>query len=109
MHISHTLEPVTLVRRDLFDVRFQIIHSDGQFADAHSDLIPGVYEGGLKTWECSLDLVADLDKARSNAARVDISYPRGKHIVEVRLCALNSAWLWNSNPIVLRAKPTISF
>lgn len=24
----------------------------------HSDLIPGVYEGGLKTWECTFDLVA---------------------------------------------------
>jgi len=24
--------------------------------EQHSDLIPGVYEGGLKTWECSIDL-----------------------------------------------------
>lgn len=29
-------------------------------ATAHSDLIPNVYEGGLKTWECSLDLVTYL-------------------------------------------------
>ena len=41
--ISQANEPVTLVRRDLFDVRFQIIHNDGQLADAESDLIPGVY------------------------------------------------------------------
>ena len=26
----------------------------------HSDLIPGVYEGGLKVWECALDLVEYL-------------------------------------------------
>ncbi|KAA1085777.1 hypothetical protein PGT21_018885 [Puccinia graminis f. sp. tritici] len=26
-----------------------------------SDLIPGVYEGGFKTWECSLDLATHLD------------------------------------------------
>ena len=25
-----------------------------------SDLIPGRYEGGLKTWECSVDLVQHL-------------------------------------------------
>lgn len=24
---------------------------------AESDLVSGVYEGGLKVWECSLDLV----------------------------------------------------
>ena len=27
------------------------------FIDNPSDLVPGVYEGGLKTWECSVDLV----------------------------------------------------
>ena len=34
--------------------------SNVEFIDAPSDLVPGVYEGGLKTWECSLDLVACL-------------------------------------------------
>jgi len=36
------------MRRDLFDVRFQILNDteDGAaVADANSDLIPGVYEG----------------------------------------------------------------
>jgi hypothetical protein len=27
-----------------------------------SDLVPGIYEGGLKTWECALDLAAYLDR-----------------------------------------------
>ncbi|KAF8869631.1 hypothetical protein CPB84DRAFT_1818567 [Gymnopilus junonius] len=73
------LVPTTLVRRDLFDARFQLIsegagdtvddttHGDSKtgtlledldsgrqalaFLDAPSDLVPGVYEGGLKTWE----------------------------------------------------------
>jgi len=31
-----------------------------EFLDAPSDLLPGVYEGGLKTWESSLDLVRVL-------------------------------------------------
>ena len=63
-----------LLRRDLFDARFQMLldeeddetsPSNGSSAnghvDAQSDLIPGVYEGGLKTWECALDLVETLD------------------------------------------------
>ncbi|KAI0074995.1 hypothetical protein K474DRAFT_1625223 [Panus rudis PR-1116 ss-1] len=69
-------QSVTLARRDLFDARFQLIaqdvpvEKDGddtsdaassipdlEFLEAPSDLVPGVYEGGLKTWECSLDLV----------------------------------------------------
>ncbi|KAK0194888.1 hypothetical protein F5146DRAFT_1023260 [Armillaria mellea] len=59
---------VILARRDLFDARFQLIDdevNDEQkdnspalgFLDAPSDLVQGVYEGGLKTWECSLDVV----------------------------------------------------
>ncbi|TRM70340.1 hypothetical protein BD626DRAFT_27476 [Schizophyllum amplum] len=75
---------LTLARRDLFDARYQLIaeadvalptegstgEGDGvqsdqtrtpAFLDAPSDLVPGVYEGGLKTWECSLDLVDYLD------------------------------------------------
>ncbi|KAG8977105.1 hypothetical protein FRB90_008923, partial [Tulasnella sp. 427] len=79
----------TLPRRDLFDARFQLIASqqgeddamigDGDMATgntaskaaledevdnfiaAPSDLVPGVYEGGLKTWECSLDLIAYME------------------------------------------------
>ncbi|KAM5531003.1 hypothetical protein V8D89_015330 [Ganoderma adspersum] len=62
---------VVLSRRDLFDARFQLISADDcageksgrsevEFIDAPSDLVPGIYEGGLKTWECSLDLVACL-------------------------------------------------
>ncbi|KAH9005628.1 hypothetical protein EDB86DRAFT_3177905 [Lactarius hatsudake] len=56
----------TLVRRDLFDARFQLLAQgrDAQAAlvDAPADLVPGVYEGGLKTWECALDLAAYLDR-----------------------------------------------
>ncbi|KIL65503.1 hypothetical protein M378DRAFT_530526 [Amanita muscaria Koide BX008] len=65
--LSSDTDPLVLARRDLFDARFQLI-SDGldesnklQFFDAPSDLVPGVYEGGLKTWECCLDLVDYLE------------------------------------------------
>ncbi|KAM4860728.1 histidine protein methyltransferase 1 homolog [Thomomys bottae] len=33
---------------------------------SHSDLIPGVYEGGLKIWECTFDLLAHFTKAKVN-------------------------------------------
>jgi hypothetical protein len=59
---------LTLLRRDLFDARFQLISEtsavetscDLDFIDAPSDIVPGVYEGGLKTWECSADLAGYL-------------------------------------------------
>jgi protein-histidine N-methyltransferase len=47
-----------------------------EFLDAPSDLVPGVYEGGLKTWECSLDLVDYLDSTNGG----DI---RGRRVLEV--------------------------
>ncbi len=48
-----------------------------KFIDAPSDLVPRVYEGGLKTWECSIDLVEYLDSTQPP----DVF--RGKDIVEV--------------------------
>lgn len=66
---------LNIPRRDLFDARFQLISqgtgdvesaesvelmSTLQFLDNPSDLVPLIYEGGLKTWECSLDLAAYL-------------------------------------------------
>ena len=65
-----------LAKRDLFAARFQLIstgtsalqaeegsNADAsslaaalQFVEAPSGLVPRVYEGGLKTWECSIDL-----------------------------------------------------
>ena len=41
----------------------------------HSDLIPGVYEGGLKVWECAFDLVEYLAKS-------EISFS-GKRVLEL--------------------------
>lgn len=67
-------DALVLSRRDLFDARFQLISSSSQteesaqepddlkFIEAPSDLIPGVYEGGLKTWECSVDLAGHLQQ-----------------------------------------------
>ncbi|KAG2367185.1 hypothetical protein BDR07DRAFT_1373011 [Suillus spraguei] len=87
---------LSLPRRDLFDARFQLISQNADaddpdaleqpsinarsalhFLDTPSDLVPLVYEGGLKTWECSLDLASYLDGISS---RFDVS---GKRVLEI--------------------------
>lgn len=104
---------VTLLRRDLFDARFQLIAEDNEqassdeeqglstsesnrskdiadgktrpdalsFVDNPSDLVPGLYEGGLKTWECSLDLVESLFNL-SSGSRLSREVI-GKRVLEV--------------------------
>ncbi|KAK9900103.1 hypothetical protein P389DRAFT_207667 [Cystobasidium minutum MCA 4210] len=101
---------IAILRRDLFDARFQLANQDDDSDDegsaygntipraetppkgfqmqrhlqdnAPSDLIKGVYEGGLKTWEASLDLVAALDeqgyKADGSGSSIE-----GKRVLEV--------------------------
>ncbi|KAG6877151.1 hypothetical protein C0992_010681 [Termitomyces sp. T32_za158] len=85
---------VTLFRRDLFDARFQLIAQENTiedtsetpassvstnaiaFVEAPSDLVPGIYEGGMKTWECSIDLAGYL------AGRGPDFDSRGKRVIE---------------------------
>jgi protein-histidine N-methyltransferase len=95
----------TLARRDLFDVRFQLSLSERDeqsqqtavtaFVDAPADLVPGTYEGGLKTWECALDLAAYLDRdvlgAYAGAAGPEVAAGgrrvRRSRLLEVRSCS----------------------
>lgn len=99
-----------LLRRDLFDARFQMLLDEDEDedegegegkaekpmqmaqekanVDAESDLIPGVYEGGLKTWECALDLVETLDALHTTAGGSEgdgswSSRLSGKHVLEL--------------------------
>ncbi|XP_038044698.1 histidine protein methyltransferase 1 homolog [Patiria miniata] len=49
-----------------FDRLLESLENDSDVSTAtesHSDLIPNVYEGGLKVWECSIDLVHYLHEA----------------------------------------------
>ena len=41
----------------------------------NSDLVSGIYEGGLKVWECSLDLVDFITANKDKFA--------GKHVLEI--------------------------
>lgn len=111
---SSQQDTVTLLRRDLFDARYQLISqvdAPGLSKDTNevreirtpdtiagcnteenvkpeleslafinnpSDLVPGVYEGGLKTWECALDLIDCLSRRRCGE---NLS---GKRTIEVR-------------------------
>ena len=54
---------VRVPRREFFDIKLQLIAEapadDGQVDDiADSDLRTGIYEGGFKTWESSIDLAS---------------------------------------------------
>jgi protein-histidine N-methyltransferase len=91
----------TLARRDLFDVRFQLLaqgerderdERTAAFVDAPADLISGAYEGGLKTWECALDLAAYLDRdvlgtttTTTHAGAARRRMIRGSRVLEVSL------------------------
>lgn len=95
-----------LARRDLFDARFQLLAQDASsrpylqdgtleapddlaFLEAPSDLVPGVYEGGLKTWECSLDLVVCLHNILQDDTKL-----LGKRILEVCIKRLRGFLLY---------------
>ncbi|KAJ5491514.1 hypothetical protein N7539_003081 [Penicillium diatomitis] len=56
--------PITIARREIFDIRTQLMAEDNEKYDnaeliaglEEGDLKPNFYEGGFKTWECALDL-----------------------------------------------------
>lgn len=93
MHLPFLKQP--LLRRDLHDARFQLASAnpldpkeggeaidDGeeeQYVDAVTDLIPGLYEGGLKTWEGGVDLVEVLSDVQGGPA----SWIYGSSVLEV--------------------------
>ncbi|KAL2036850.1 hypothetical protein N7G274_010393 [Stereocaulon virgatum] len=77
-----------LPRRDFFDIKVQQMAEGRETFDAPlnklvglstSDIMPNSYEGGFKTWECSVDLAAYVA-----ASLIDRSVIKGEHhIVEV--------------------------
>lgn len=77
-----TYEPVNILngmilyRRELFDIRHQLMMEDDNLnnkanqsieefniliGETGEDLKNGIYEGGLKSWECSFDMIDKLD------------------------------------------------
>ncbi|KAH8701112.1 hypothetical protein BGW36DRAFT_396030 [Talaromyces proteolyticus] len=91
-----TEQPLRLGRRELFDVRTQLMAED---APGHEELVSGLeqgdlkptfYEGGFKTWECALDL-ARLVAMEQHLQYLDANVlnederkeERGLHVVEM--------------------------
>ncbi|XP_003415104.1 histidine protein methyltransferase 1 homolog [Loxodonta africana] len=62
-HIS-----VSIVKTTLLEKNFPGENIVSKSFSSHSDLITGVYEGGLKIWECTFDLLAYFTKARVDFA-----------------------------------------
>ncbi|KAL1917458.1 uncharacterized protein VTP21DRAFT_3851 [Calcarisporiella thermophila] len=64
--------PCPLFKRDLADIKFQLAQEDSMEGNSLSyladncDLVKGVYEGGFKTWECSLDLASYISQNLTN-------------------------------------------
>ncbi|KAL5424079.1 hypothetical protein PMIN04_003404 [Paraphaeosphaeria minitans] len=82
--LGHT---VRLPRRELFDVRLQLMAEDDGTSAAplagldDSDVRTNIYEGGYKTWECSLDLARFL---MDRGPRKDLDdLVRVDHVVEM--------------------------
>ncbi|KAH5009600.1 hypothetical protein HBH69_163160 [Parastagonospora nodorum] len=82
--LGHTTR---LPRRELFDVRLQLMTEDDN-SNPHllsgldnSDLQTNIYEGGYKTWECSLDLCRYL---LDRGPRKDLDdLARVEHVLEM--------------------------
>ncbi|KAK8042097.1 methyltransferase [Apiospora rasikravindrae] len=71
-------ETIQLPRRELWDVRVQLMAEDGDSRDSEAglgshDVKTGVYEGGFKSWESSVDLVKVLAQSKSFLHPVDAS------------------------------------
>jgi protein-histidine N-methyltransferase len=62
---------VSIPRRELWDVRMQLMaeEDDEELGNlGKDDVRTGVYEGGFKSWESSVDVVKVLNKRRGNMA-----------------------------------------
>ncbi|PON95483.1 Lysine methyltransferase [Trema orientale] len=74
--VKYTVEPVNLDGLTLLKGR---VSTREVFALSNSDLVPGKYEGGLKLWEGSLDLVKAL---RSEVGNEHLAFT-GKRVLEL--------------------------
>lgn len=89
----------------MFDARFQLAldvdgesgrkeseYANADYVDADTDLIPGTYEGGLKSWEGGLDLIEVMRSVGDVAEWVG-----GSRVLEVGVWVtmLMKGRLWN--------------
>lgn len=91
-------------KRDLFDVKQQLMTEDSMtqgeedemfkilIGDTAEDLRKGVYEGGLKSWECSYDMIDRLKQTQ-------VANDQPINIIEIGCgTSLPSLFLFNQHP-----------
>ncbi|CAK9783705.1 hypothetical protein CC85DRAFT_260345 [Cutaneotrichosporon oleaginosum] len=83
--LPHPAGGAPLLRRDLYDARFQLALNpeegeEAGYVDADTDLIPGTYEGGLKSWEGGVDLVEVIARATRGG---EAEWVRGSSVLEL--------------------------
>lgn len=94
-----------LPRRELYDVRVQLLGEADEHSDVvvdqldKSDIRSGVYEGGFKTWECSVDLASLLldrgpRKDLDELFRCDQIIEVGYEVVSLRVNILKVSIAW---------------
>ena len=84
-NLDHAI-PIGLPRRDLFDIRAQLMAEEDPLSEDQNslaslstdDLKPRIYEGGFKTWDCSVDLAGHAQILLARVPAGDLS------VVEVR-------------------------
>ena len=90
--MSQSIEQPKLYRRDLFDMKHQLMSEDDSITTTqensneldiliHEDLRKNIYEGGLKSWECSIDLVSLLNESFHSSK--ELSFTETNCIVEI--------------------------
>lgn len=89
VHISQgTGNEISIPRRELFDIRAQLMAEDTQddqqllIGIDQDDIKANVYEGGLKTWECSVDLAQYVAAIPAGG---NGSGDQKRHYIEVRV------------------------
>jgi protein-histidine N-methyltransferase len=76
-------EVFRIPRRELWDVRVQLMHEDEEVGLGDDDVKTGVYEGGFKSWESSVDLVRVLADRRGRGAGRIVEVSEICHVVGV--------------------------
>lgn len=84
---------VRLAKRDLYDVRYQLMRQDHLdpteeiFIRTNVDVQATTYEGGLKVWECSIDLVKYLDTTNLQIYKIIVELGCGAALPTAHLFA----------------------
>ncbi|KAG8268466.1 Histidine protein methyltransferase 1 [Homalodisca vitripennis] len=63
------IKPTSIIKR-VKDEKLEIDENISTAEENHSDLIPSLYEGGLKVWECTYDIANYLERSQVSCASV---------------------------------------